>query len=103
MNSNSNYPKTGALVLAAAAAVIALFVACRSAPTHDTATRAARAPGPTIVRLVGRDTTITISAGDHQTLYSAVKNHGGTVLATNLTLDELCDCKPYVYRQIQPA
>ena len=87
-------------VIAGGAAVVALIAACRSAP--QAAAPMHNAPGRTIVRLVGRDLTITISAGHRNTLYSATTNRG-TVLATNLTLDQLRDRHPEVYRQVQPA
>lgn len=55
-----------------------------------------------IVQLVSVHRTITITAGPNGPLYSA-RDRDGTVLASNLTLDELRAQRPDVYRQVNPA
>ena len=55
-----------------------------------------------IMQLVSVHRTITITAGPDGPLYSA-RDRDGTVLASNLTLDELRARRPDVYRQINPA
>jgi hypothetical protein len=87
-----------AVAFAAVAALKFAGAHVASAAAHQTTAPAYR----TIVRLVGRDLTVTISAGPHRTLYSA-KDAKGTLLASNVTLDELRDQHPDVYKQVQPA
>src|SRR4051812_33364277 len=71
-----------------------------SAAAHQAATTAPAYR--TIVRVVARDITVTISAGPQRTLYSA-SDAKGIVVASNVTLDELRDQHPDVYKQVQPA
>src|SRR5205085_4100012 len=76
----------------------------RNGAAADGPTTAPTAPSyPTIVRAAGREITITISAGRHgKNLFSAAR-HDGTVLASDVTLDELRAFHHDVYRAIQPA
>ena len=72
-------------------------------PGPDASDAPTTAPSyPTIVRLVGREITVTISAGRGRNLFSAHRADG-TMLASNVTLDELRDKAPTAYRQVQPA
>src|SRR5206468_966651 len=99
-----------------AAAVMALVIAAMAArgPATSRAAQPAREPATapsasalvpqprTIVRVVGREFTVTISAGAHGNVFSAHRADG-RVLASNVTLDELRTTQPDAYRQIQPA
>jgi hypothetical protein len=69
-----------------------------STPTTQTA----QSTYPTIVRLVARHQTITISAGPHGSLYSINTDTGQTLIA-NATLADLRDHHPDLYRQLAPA
>jgi hypothetical protein len=62
----------------------------------------AKPADPVIVRLVGRDKVVTITAGRSGPLYSAATK-GGELLATDLTLDELRQQRPDVYQFVFPA
>ena len=57
---------------------------------------------PVIVRLVGRDQTITISAGPGHSLYSATDAAGKTIVS-NATLDELKTRHPDIYQRVSPG
>jgi hypothetical protein len=57
---------------------------------------------PEIVRLVGRHFTVTIVAGPKAPLYTVVSD-SGDVLAERMTLAELRENKPDVYRNLAPA
>jgi hypothetical protein len=101
MNSQSSGLAAGLAV--AFVAVAALKFAGAHAASAAAHQPPAAAPAyPTIVRVVGRDLTVTISAGPRHTLYSAT-DAKGVVLASNVTLDELRDRHPDVYKQVQPA
>jgi hypothetical protein len=54
------------------------------------------------VRLKGGEQTVTVTAGPHGPLYSAVAA-SGAVLASNATLDELKAQHPSIYRFVHPA
>ena len=84
------------------AAIAALLSAV--APFHRPGGVAASASKafPTITRLVGRDVTITITAGPRGPLYSAT-DRAGKPLASDLTLDQLRAAHPALYKQIEPA
>jgi hypothetical protein len=100
-----------ALVVFPAAAVA---LACATRPSSPVA----QAPGakgpavatpstapaayPVIVRLVGRDKEVTISAGPDGPVYSA-STKDGRVLVTHAKLDELRVKHPDVYRFVHPA
>jgi hypothetical protein len=57
---------------------------------------------PVIVRLVGRFSELTISAGPDGPLYSGT-SADGTYVFTNLSLDALRNQQPAIYRQVHPA
>ena len=57
---------------------------------------------PVIVQLVGRDKQVVISSGPNGPVYSAFSKRG-TALATNLTLTELREYHPDLYRFVHPA
>jgi hypothetical protein len=87
--------------------LLALLGACSSpkAPTPQVASSPAVAPAPVepvIVRLVGRDKTITISAGPGHTLYSAIDAAGKTIVS-KATLDELKISHPDLYQRVSPG
>src|SRR5689334_19868956 len=98
------------------AAVIAVSAAQGPAPTRGAqpagsgvgggaspATSPTAPSYPTIVRVFGRDVSISIHAGrGGQNLFSAMRRDC-TVLASNVTLDQLRAAHPDLYRQIAPA
>ena len=55
-----------------------------------------------IVHLVSRDHVVSVTAGTDGPLYSA-KTKDGTLVATGLTLQQLRDQHPDVYRKLHPA
>lgn len=57
---------------------------------------------PVLVRLVGRDHVVTVTAGEAGPLYSAV-TRDGVALADGVTLIELRERHPDVYRIVHPA
>lgn len=80
------------------------IVGCTShgAPATQASAAPVTAPaGPVIVRLVGRDYSVVISAGP--TPVYTVRNGVGQLLAQNLTLEELRQDHPDLYGKIAPA
>jgi hypothetical protein len=57
---------------------------------------------PVIVRLVSRSDEITITAGPNGPLYTATLSDG-THAFTNLSLEDLRNQQPAIYRQVHPA
>jgi hypothetical protein len=57
---------------------------------------------PIIVRLVSRSDEITITAGPDGSLYTATLSDG-THAFTNLSLEDLRNQQPAIYRQVHPA
>jgi hypothetical protein len=57
---------------------------------------------PVIVHLVSRDHVVSITTGPNGTLYSA-KTKGGVVVASGLTLQQLQEQHPTIYRRLHPA
>lgn len=81
------------------------IVGCTShnTPATQTSVVPVTAPaGPVIVRLVGRDYSVVISAGPKRPVYT-VRNGSGQLLAQNLTLEELHEDHPELYQKIAPA
>jgi hypothetical protein len=77
------------------------------APHSEPATQASAAPttgatGPVIVRLVGRNYSVVISAGPKAPVYT-IRNAQGQLLAQNLTLQELRQDHVDLYDQLAPA
>jgi len=92
-----------------ATVLLASLAACSShkapsAPTTEVASLPAVAAPvePVIVRLVGRDKTITISAGPGHSLYSATDAAGKTIVS-KATLDELKTSHPDIYQRVSPG
>lgn len=56
---------------------------------------------PVITRLVSRGQTVVVSAGPRSPLYS-VQSPQGTLLVSNVTLEQLRDDHPDYFRWIQP-
>ena len=79
---------------------LALIGGC--AQPRTAAPKAATVQFPVIVRLVGRNQTITITSGPHGPLYSA-SSRGGELIVQNATLEQLRSEHPQLYRQIAPA
>jgi len=77
--------------------VVALVGGCAPQPAQ-----APSAAYPVIVRLVGRNQTITITSGPRGPLYSAV-NRAGELIVQSATLEQLRREHPQLYRQIAPA
>jgi hypothetical protein len=70
---------------------------------EETAPTAAPAAGyPVIVRLVGRDKEVTICAGPDGPVFSATTKDG-EVLVTHVSLEELRENHPSLYRFVHPA
>lgn len=99
------------LALVPAAALVA--VGCARQPAQPAAAPAPRvaqdrpttAPArayPVIVRLVGRDKEVTICAGPDGPVFSA-STKAGEVLVTHVTLEELRENHPSLYRFVHPA
>ncbi len=57
---------------------------------------------PVIVHLVSRDHVVSVTTGPNGPLYSA-KTKDGVMLASGLTLGELREEYPDVYRRLHPA
>jgi hypothetical protein len=57
---------------------------------------------PVITHLVSRDHVVSITAGPQGPLYTA-KTKDGTMVATGLTLEQLREEHPEVYRVLHPA
>ena len=57
---------------------------------------------PVIVHLVNRDHVVSITTGPSGPRYTA-KTQDGTVVATGLTLQQLRDQHPDIYRKLHPA
>ena len=103
------------MLLFTAACVVVTSIACHSeAPTPDThgarrgrSPRAAVPPAaaphyPVIVRIVGRNQAITVTAGPVGPLYSAATSDGKIIVA-GATLERLRQEHPDVYRQLEPG
>ena len=74
-----------------------------AAPAPMTAPTAAPAAGyPIIVRLVGRDKEVTICASPDGPVFSATTKDG-EVLVTHVSLEELRENHPSLYRFVHPA
>ena len=84
-----------------AALAVVSFAGLHGSP-HSARAASANSTNLVIVKLAGRDVTVTISAGRNGSLYSAT-DRWGNALATNLSLDQLRAQRPDVYRQLQPA
>lgn len=81
------------------------IVGCTSHPAPTTQTSLAPATslnGPVIVRLVGRNYSVVISAGPKAPVYT-VRDGAGQLLAQNLTLEELRQDHVDLYDKIAPA
>jgi hypothetical protein len=98
-------------------AAVLLAVGCARRPAQPEASAVAapaprvaeRAPTtapaagyPVIVRLVGRDTEITICSSPDGPVFSA-STRSGEVLVTHVSLDELRENHPSLYRFVHPA
>jgi hypothetical protein len=57
---------------------------------------------PVIVHLVSRDHVVSVTTGPDGPLYSA-KTKDGVMVATGLTLQQLREEHPAVYRRLHPA
>ena len=57
---------------------------------------------PVIVHLVSRDHVVSVTSGPNGPLYSA-KTKDGVMVASGLTLQQLREEHPDVYRQLHPA
>jgi hypothetical protein len=57
---------------------------------------------PVIVHLVSRDHVVSVTAGPQGPLYSA-KTKEGAMVASGVTLQQLREEHPDVYRQLHPA
>ena len=57
---------------------------------------------PVIVHLVSRDHVVSVTAGPNGPLYSA-KTKDGEMVASGLTLEQLREEHPDVYRRLHPA
>ena len=100
--------------LVPAAALLA--VGCARRPQPEVSARPAPAPRvaeaaptpapaagyPIIVRLVGRDTEVTICSSPDGPVFSATTK-AGEVLVTHVSLEELRDNHPDLYRFVHPA
>ena len=87
--------------------VLGFVLACACATDHRPAAATAAVPapepaGPEIVRLVGRDHTITVTAGHGGPRYS-IATSSGQVLVSRATLDDLRVHHPELYRLVEPA
>jgi hypothetical protein len=76
-------------------------------PTASVSTATATRPKPTeqfptIVRLIGRHYTVTISAAPHAPVYTIV-SASGDVLAEHMTLAQLRATHPDLYNGLAPA
>ena len=89
-------------VMLASIAAFSSMDCCRDQPRTPSAASFVPRSYPVITRLVSRSQTITISAGPDCPLYSATLANGTRVVA-NLTLEELHDQQPALYRQVQPG
>lgn len=81
------------------------IVGCTSHPAPATQTSLAPATspnGPVIVRLVGRNYSVVISAGPKSPVYT-IRNGAGQLLAQNLTLEELRLARTDLYDKLAPA
>lgn len=87
-----------------AACIIMAGCASRPAPpsTAPTGTAARTAERSVIVRLVGRNFSVVISAGSKGPVYT-VRAPDGKLLALNLTLDELRHSHTDLYDKLAPA
>ena len=90
--------------LIAISTVALLGVICPEQKAQSPAAAAsAQVPSyPVIVRLVGRQQTITATAGPNGPLYSA-RTADGHVIVSNASLDELRIHHPDLYNQLNPA
>ncbi len=82
--------------------LIAAAAGCALTARSPKAYAPTRVEYPVIVSLVGRNDVITITAGPKSPLYSA-KTKEGVVLVSNVTLNELRESHPRVYKQVYPA
>ncbi len=57
---------------------------------------------PVIVHLVNRDHVVSVTAGPNGPLYSA-KTKDGVMVASGMTLEQLREAHPDVYRRLHPA
>ena len=57
---------------------------------------------PVIVHLVSRDHVVSVTSGPDGPLYSA-KTKDGEMVASGLTLEQLREAHPDVYRRLHPA
>jgi hypothetical protein len=105
-----NIPPLVGFALVPATALLAMSCAKRPAEPVNPAPRVAeRAPTtapsggyPVIVRLVGRDKEVTICASPDGPVFSA-STLDGEVLVTHVSLEELRENHPSLYRFVHPA
>ncbi len=57
---------------------------------------------PVIVHLVNRDHVVSVTTGPNGPLYSA-KTKDGVMVASGMTLEQLRESHPDVYRRLHPA
>src|SRR5687768_4301305 len=95
----ANNPVRSTVLLAALACV-----GCSTKQRHAAAPPppAAEPAGLEIVELRSRDNIIVVTSGPDGPLYSA-KTYAGETLASNVTLAELRDAHPELYKQIMPV
>lgn len=87
--------------------LLGCIAVCGCAPHSEPTTQASARPAtgtaaPMIVRLVGRNYSVVISAGPKAPVYT-IRNAQGQLLAQNLTLQELHQEHADLYDQLAPA
>jgi hypothetical protein len=94
----ANNPARSAVLVAALACA-----GCSAKQRHAAAPPSPAAePGLEIVELRSRDNIIVVTSGPDGPLYSA-KTYAGETLVSNVTLGELRDAHPELYKQIMPV
>jgi hypothetical protein len=78
--------------------MLIIAMSCWGCSEQQAQTR--QAPGPVIVRVVNRDTTITARAGTNGPVYSMENSHG-QVLVPAMTMNQMQATHPDLARQIQ--
>lgn len=83
-------------------ACIGMIGCANHAPaTAPAASATAAPPSPVIVRLLGRNYSVVISAGPKSPVYT-IRNATGAVVARDVTLNELRDSRVDLYDQLAP-
>jgi hypothetical protein len=91
-----------AMLLAAVSSGCVRHTPAAQLPAEPQEPQSASAHYPVIVRMVARNSTITITAGPRGPLYSAATSSGQS-LVSNATLEQLRSDHPDVYRQVEPT